>query len=153
MSRPETHPGITFAVVGDIKVVTRAREAWANRADDALGSLLGYPECCRRFFEQVWVKQRLPDTTWAMAANTITPAGAVVVIKASETRLANLLWRWLGVHAVTHLPCRFDCSPSVQLGEQLLHVGEPVRRVRVVSAANSVNNRPPSRRCWRDRRP
>jgi len=124
MSSPETHPGITLAAVGSFENVTRAREAWDARADDVLGRLLGYPECCRKFFQEVWVEQRSLDTTWAMAANTTTPKDAVVTLEWSKASLANILWRWLGVRAVPHLPCRFDCAASLQFGAQLLRVAE-----------------------------
>jgi SAM-dependent methyltransferase len=124
VSKPETRPGIIFVVVGSLEDVNRAREAWAARADDALGLLLGYPSCCRKFFREVWVEQQCIDTTWAMATNTMVPKDAVVIVQPSETHLANILWRWLGVRAVPHLPCRFDCGETIQLGERLLRVAE-----------------------------
>ena len=36
---------------------------------------------------------------------------------------ANILWRWMGARAVPHLPCRFDCEPTVALAQQCLAVG------------------------------
>jgi SAM-dependent methyltransferase len=124
MTEPHTHPGVTFAVVGSLENVTRARDAWTAHANQTLGRLLGYPECCRAFFERVWVGERSIDTTWAMAANTLPPKAAVVVLEPNETSLPNVLWRWLGVRAVPHLPCRFDCSESALFGQRLLGVGE-----------------------------
>ena len=116
------HPGTTFVLVGGLADVNRAREAWAAHDDDELGQLLGYPACCRRFFHQVWVEQRSVDTTWAMAANTAAPEDSVVTLDAVEPQLANILWRWIGVRAVPHLPCRFVCAATVSLGEQMLDV-------------------------------
>lgn len=40
--------------------------AWDTSDNEAIGSLLGYPACCRAFFERVWVKERWMDTTWPM---------------------------------------------------------------------------------------
>jgi hypothetical protein len=120
----ETHPGIIFAVVGSCEDAIRAREAWIARADDALGLLFGYPECCRKFFREVWTERRCLDTTWAMATNTVVPQDRVVVLESTGAQLANILWRWLGVRAVPHLPCRFDCSETIQFGERLLLVAE-----------------------------
>ena len=116
------YQGLTFILVGGLPDVNRAREAWAAHDDEQLGQLLGYPGCCRRFFHQVWVEQRCVDTTWAMAANTAAPEGSVVTVDGTEDQLANILWRWTGVRAVPHLPCRFDCPETLRFGEQLLSV-------------------------------
>ena len=124
MSPAETPPGIVLAAVGSLEDVTRARDAWVARADDALGCLLGYPDCCRKFFREVWVDQSSTDTTWAMAANTTAPKDAVITLESSHVNLANILWRWMGVRAVPHLPCRFDCGESLPFGERMLRVAE-----------------------------
>lgn len=36
---------------------------------------------------------------------------------------ANILWRWMGVRAVPHLPCSFSCPGTVALAARLLQVG------------------------------
>jgi hypothetical protein len=118
----QTPTGTLYVAVGSLVDVRCAREAWTARDDDALGRLLGYPECCRSFFQEVWVNQQLLDTTWAMATNTATPAGSTVALESSEANIANILWRWLGVRAVPHLPCSFRCEKTIQLGEELIQV-------------------------------
>ena len=35
----------------------------------------------------------------------------------------NMLWRWIGVRAVPHLPCSFDCAGTIRFGEQFLALG------------------------------
>lgn len=122
LSLPASHPGVVFAVVGSRANVACAHDAWMARADEVLGRLLGYPACCRAFFQRVWIEQQATDTTWAMATNTATSTNRVVTLESGEPSLANILWRWLGIRAVPHLPCRFDCSHSSQFGEQLLEV-------------------------------
>jgi hypothetical protein len=122
----QTLTGTVYVAVGSLVDVRCAREAWNTRDDDALGRLLGYPECCRSFFQEVWVKQQSLDTTWAMATNTAAPAGSTVAIESGEANLANILWRWLGVRAVPHLPCSFRCKKTIQLGEELLQVATRV---------------------------
>jgi Methyltransferase domain len=125
VSQRDDYPGITFAVVGNLAMVNRAREAWAARDDDELGSMLGYPECCRNFFREVWVAQQMVDTTWPMATNTIRPSSpGRAVVSAGESALANILWRWVGVRAVPHLPCRFDCRETIEFANRLLAVAE-----------------------------
>jgi hypothetical protein len=119
---PQTHPGLVFFVVGGSEDAFKAHEAWTARMDDALGQLFGYPECCRKFFQEVWVHQHCLDTTWAMATNTV--ASQTAVVECGGVPLANVLWRCLGVRAVPHLPCRFDCKETMAFAEQLLSVGE-----------------------------
>jgi hypothetical protein len=63
------------------------------------------------------------DTTWPMAlASTPSPDGARC-LEVSGPPEANILWRWLNMRTVPHLPCRFDCPATVQFGRQLIDVG------------------------------
>jgi hypothetical protein len=72
-------------------------EAWKSGDNDAMGRLLGYPECCRKFFEWAWVQEKWIDTTGPMRN---TGAGL------------NTLLRWFGVRPVSHLPCSSACAES-----------------------------------------
>jgi hypothetical protein len=83
-------------------------DAWGRSDNDAIGRLLGYPDCCRAFFERVWVGERWMDTTYPMSETSPARVGI------------NPLWRWHGVRSVSHLPCAFDCRPSIDLGERAL---------------------------------
>lgn len=92
--------------------------AWAESNDSAIGILLGTPQCCRDFFNRVWKRERWMDTTVPMAEHR----DFRTTRRASNTGL-NLLWRWLGVRPVSHLPCSFYCAESLALAhkcEQLL---------------------------------
>jgi 2-polyprenyl-3-methyl-5-hydroxy-6-metoxy-1,4-benzoquinol methylase len=33
------------------------------------------------------------------------------------------MWRWMGIRAVPHLPCRLDCAATAELGQRLVEVG------------------------------
>lgn len=80
--------------------------AFRGGDDTTVGRLLGFPECCRSFFDRVWVQGGWRDTTWPM-------------FDASEDEGAhesNILLRWIGVRYVPHLPCRFDCEATAELG-------------------------------------
>lgn len=119
--------GMICIVVGGLDKVERLREGWAACDHQVVGTLLGYPSCCRAFFHDVWVEQRCLDTTWAMAERTSLPLGNNTVrieLPEGVPPLANILWRWAGVRAVPHLPCRFDCSHSITFGKRLLEIGE-----------------------------
>jgi hypothetical protein len=85
-------------------------DAWGRSDNDTIGRLLGYPDCCRAFFERVWVGERWMDTTYPMSETSPARVGI------------NPLWRWHGVRSVSHLPCAFDCQPSIHLGDRALDV-------------------------------
>ncbi len=80
-------------------------EAWQKDDDDTIGQLLGYPECCRRFFAATWGAGSV-DPTWQMADHGDGPVEA------------NILLRWLGVRYVPHMPCHFRCEETINLGRQ-----------------------------------
>jgi hypothetical protein len=101
-------------------------EAWKRGDDDALGDLLGFPSCCRRFFQRVWIDKQRVDTTWAMVEGSISP----LVINDCP-RVNNILLRWLGVRLVPHLPCQFDCSATQRLGERYLELAKSTEGFRL----------------------
>lgn len=99
------------------------KTAWDDGDDERIGQLLGYPACCYRFYRRVWVDENLLDTTWPMAlAGAALPNGDRC-LEVSGPAEANILWRWMGVRAVPHLPCRFDCPETVALGQKLIALG------------------------------
>lgn len=88
------------------------------------GRLLGHPPCCHEFFKRVWVEEGLEDTTWPMALATTSPAdGSGRAVEVAGPPQANILWRWLGIRAVPHLPCRFDCEATAALADKFLDAG------------------------------
>jgi hypothetical protein len=91
-------------------------DAWQAGNNDAIGALLGYPKCCREFFEQAWVKERWFDTTWPMARNLAK--GEIAEVPAG----VGILWRWHGVRTVSHLPCSFECQSSLEQSKTTLQI-------------------------------
>src|SRR5678816_1000622 len=85
--------------------------AYTANDNDRVGRLLGFPACCRAFFERTWA-QGTEDTTWQMARPTEGPDEC------------NILARWLGIRWVFHLPCSFRCEETRQLGLllSLIHI-------------------------------
>jgi len=77
---------------------------------DTVGSLLGYPECCRAFFQRYWVDERWFDTTLPM----VTAYGFNQEIEQfiNLDPRNNILLRWLGLRTVSHLPCSFTCKQT-----------------------------------------
>jgi 2-polyprenyl-3-methyl-5-hydroxy-6-metoxy-1,4-benzoquinol methylase len=120
-------PGEPFLfriVIGRPPDVAAFKRAWDAADQEAIGDLLGYPPCCREFFRRVWVDDAMVDTTWPMATATAAAAdNDGTVVEVDGPAQANILWRWMGARAVPHLPCRFDCPATVNLGERLVAVG------------------------------
>lgn len=90
-------------------------EAWREGDDEAIGTLLCFPDCCRAFFREVWIDGGWIDTTWPMAGSV--ESAEVVVAGPLE---CNILLRWLGVRAVPHLPCSFECERTREFGRSMI---------------------------------
>jgi hypothetical protein len=113
--------------VGRIEDLAAFSEAWKQQDDDEIGRLLGYPACCRDFFEQVWKIQKFVDTTWPMAAATVS-TDSVSIIEVHTNPYTNMLWRWMGIRAVPHLPCSFKCEEANTLGRSLVRIGRDIEQ-------------------------
>lgn len=118
----------TAALVRSPKAGRLFTEAWKAGDDEAIGQLLGFPSCCRRFFQRVWVKEQWADTTWPMALETAYHATddrfddpetpLLYDVFSGTPREANIMLRWAGLRWVPHLPCSFSCQPTHVFGEQ-----------------------------------
>ena len=116
-------PFVFRMVLGSPKDVSRFKEAFDGSDDRAIGELLGYPACCREFFKRVWVDDAMVDTTWPMAAATDGAEVRDALIEVSSPPKSNILWRWMGVRPVSHLPCSFACEATIELADRLIEVG------------------------------
>lgn len=110
--------------VGSPRDVGDLADALSVRDDDAIGRLLGYPDCCIAFFRRSWVDRRETDSTFAAATASARAAGGdEATLSVEASREANLLLRWLGVRFVPHLVCGFDCEASVRSGRAFAGLG------------------------------
>jgi hypothetical protein len=71
----------------------------------------------------VWVDEALVDTTWPMALATPSAQIHETHVEVSPLPKSNILWRWMGVRPVSHLPCSFACQATVALADRLIDVG------------------------------
>lgn len=118
-------PFLFLAVVASRSQDVVAFKAAFDRKDHAeLGAMLGYPPCCAAFFEIYWCDKGFSDTTWFAALNTTAAVQESCTCEVRGPPQANILWRWLQVRAVPHLPCRFDCAETTRLANDMLAVGE-----------------------------
>jgi hypothetical protein len=116
-------PFLMLLVLGSLADVREFREAWEASDQERIGTLLGCPPCCREFFRQVWVELGMTDTTWPMAMNSDHERDGEREVVVAGPPQANILWRWMGVRAVPHLPCSFQCAATVAFADRLIEVG------------------------------
>ena len=107
-------------VLGKPPNVTRFKRAFDAHDDAEMARLLGYPSCCSAFFRNVWVDRALVDTTWSMAEASGGRREGERWIEIDGPDECNILWRWMGVRAVPHMPCRFDCARTLRFAGRLL---------------------------------
>jgi hypothetical protein len=110
-------------VIGTPSDVAGFKQAFEDADDAAMGAFLGFPSCCLGFFREVWVDQGMVDTTWPMAVRTTAPSNGEAILDVDGPAEANILWRWMGLRMVPHLPCRFDCDETIAFGRRLVEVG------------------------------
>jgi 2-polyprenyl-3-methyl-5-hydroxy-6-metoxy-1,4-benzoquinol methylase len=119
----EEKPFTYWAVLGTKENTEAFKNAYWSNDQEVIGRLLGYPECCTSFFAEVWVNQGCVDTTWQMAYATLNNQCITSSdIEIPQVSRSNILLRWLGVRAVFHLPCQFDCHATQKLADKLVEV-------------------------------
>lgn len=113
-----------LAVVGSPDSLSAFQFCFDSSNDESVGQLLGYPVCCTKFFHGIWVEQNFIDSTWPMALNSQVYSQRFHRSRqftgVSET---NVLLRWMGIRLVPHLPCSFDCQPTISFAKDLLILG------------------------------
>jgi hypothetical protein len=113
-----------WCVIGSSAAVDLLKSAHSSRDVEAVGNLLGYPSCCRTFFEEVRIRQHFVDTTWPMAQNTATKRNITPThLEIPNACLCSILLRWLGLRLVFHLPCSFTCVSTVALATTFAQMG------------------------------
>lgn len=109
-------PILIDAVIGRRRDAHLFVRAWKGRDTEEMGRLLGYPRCCRQFYRTVFEGRRLIDQTWPAAMNTPGAKHQDGVTRITATPWGNSLLRAIGLKAVLHLPCSFECTGSLELG-------------------------------------
>jgi 2-polyprenyl-3-methyl-5-hydroxy-6-metoxy-1,4-benzoquinol methylase len=111
-----------------------------------MGGLLGFPPCCIAFFRRTWVDRACVDTTWQMAEASRSSAASArsIEIDAQAPFQANILWRWMGVRAVPHLPCSFNCQLTIEFADRLMALGREIGYVAEVEWIEEILDWPVS---------
>jgi len=77
----------------------------------SIGQLLGYPECCIRFFEKVW-------------GPVIDPIFEAYGSESHVHPYCNQALRYFGLRITPHLCCSSDCKATIEWGRQWFSVME-----------------------------
>lgn len=116
-------PFMYRVVVGDRCDVEKLKYAYDSCDDILIGRLLGYPDCCTLAFRKRWVQEHVEDTTWSAAVMSNGRSTNARTIRLRCLPQNNILWRWMGIRAVPHLPCTFACATSTDIGAEFLRLG------------------------------
>jgi hypothetical protein len=112
--------GWVRVVLGRAPDVATFQRAWVANDHDCMGDLLGYPPCCRQAYARRDAGSHSLDPTWPIFVDTIRATGQDPQSPVSAPPVSNMLWRQLGLRAIPHLPCRFDCPKTGELGLRFL---------------------------------
>lgn len=117
------HPIALRCVIGSPRNASDFSDALNENNNDVMGDLLGYPRCCQEFFRKVWVEDAMVDTTWPMALSNNVFDTDSREIDVAPISMSNILWRWVGVRCVSHLPCSFSCKNTISVASRLIDLG------------------------------
>jgi hypothetical protein len=98
---------------------------------DTIGALLGYPECCRKFFTEVWGAGYV-DPVWQQAENCEGPYIAkreehLIQMDASTPWETSPLLRYMGIRIVPQIPCSHDCKHSMAIAKDWIDLGRELK--------------------------
>ena len=107
---------IKFHDAGVVDLKERTRP-WPDREmnpkgidHNVTGALLGYPGCCRSFFDNTWLKDGCLDPMYEMAKNTNGCEVKGNNVKVSGNPMLNRLARYWGFNIIPFFPHSFDCQ-------------------------------------------
>lgn len=83
--------------------------AWNVMNNDKIGELLGYPECCRKWFKHYWQDNQFLDDILAMYENSN--------FSTQGPWQLNFFYRYMGARLVSHMPCSFNCEHSLEIAD------------------------------------
>ena len=118
---------MTYAVISKNPDIADKMEEAENEMDgrerhDMVGNLLGFPDCCRDFFNKDWVDRGIRDPMYEISCNS--DSAEVVDGDRNHIRIpdanpgACVLWRYFGLSFITHMPCSWDCENSIELARE-----------------------------------
>jgi hypothetical protein len=111
-------------VLGNNLDISDFERAWDDQDHESIGRLLGYPQCCRSFFEYVAVSQGCVDTVWAMSNRKENLSAGEFSRLVDGPAVSNILLQSIGIRAVPHAPCSFGCRGTALLAHDLMQIAQ-----------------------------
>jgi hypothetical protein len=84
---------------------------------------LGYPLCCYDYFYNGGRTSVLTPRMWRIALNTKGSKINDSFIDVTCSPEANVLLSGIGLTAIPHMPCSFDCKESISNGIKFMNIG------------------------------
>lgn len=104
--------------------LTSFRSAFANSDESLMGRLLGYPQCCVKAFEARFATSLRVDPIWTISIDSSSahpsPGNGVMF---DSSACSSVIWRYIGISSISHLPCSFSCSETSRLSVARLELG------------------------------
>lgn len=124
--KPGEPANICVIISKSIEEAKRFHTAHETGDNDVQGEALGFPSCCREFFTDVWAKNYI-DPIWQAALNSkiVERGDNKLRIKAHPYSIAAL--RYIGLRISFHIPCSFNCQPTIKIAEQRMKLAEEIR--------------------------
>jgi hypothetical protein len=118
ITHAEFNPNHEWGWFGSLSSSQQDSERWARAYHDfdheTMGTLLGYPECCRKFFLENWTKGYI-DPVWQQAHNTHHSSrrditNETIYLNNADNWQSNQLLKYISIRLVPHISCSMDCK-------------------------------------------
>lgn len=99
------------------------------------GYMLGFPECCTRFFDKYWA-QGYFDPIWQIA-NRLNSNNKIIEINNFHP-YSNPLLRYIGIRIGFHIPCSFNCESTIAMSKNRLKLINDNELLKILQALLSM---------------
>lgn len=116
---------IHYVVSRSIDGINKFRDAYNAGDIDIQGEMLGFPECCRKFFDENWRKGYVDPIAQMINTGKVHP-------------FSNPLLRYIGIRMGFHIPCSFYCTETIKIAEQRIALIEDKNLIKIFTALLSM---------------
>jgi len=118
---------ITYAAISENPDVADAMEEaelelTGAEKHEAVGELLGFPTCCTKHFNDIWLSEEIYDPMYEISCNSneaeVVDGNEESVILPDVNPGANILWKYFGWSFITHIPCSWSCEESIDIARE-----------------------------------